>query len=421
MYMIDFRKMKRILYAFITAATFTACQKELALDPAISFFSSAPEILEETAIFRLAYANFNDSTERVFPVTFGGTAEKGTDYIVSGDRFIFGGENPVDSIVVTTLKFGTDKTLEMTVELPDDIASGKYLTSGYTLQDKLAYFSFSESYKMMTDSLELTLNVMDRSGQPKALGSDASIYLSVNQEKTTAVEGVDFAFSDSSYLTIRKGARSGVLELRSLNPHPQEGKDRIVLDLGFGDKHSAGEITEIEISLLDTLWKHLDGTWTADSLVTDSLYMDRYWQDACTGLDLLPEYNSSDKMTFDMASSQLSPSFRSTFRHYFCGTSGIRKGKSISIDSGDGTPVQMQTFWLDNTNRYFSAEQASEDKESLIGLRFFPESTDSLDLYVIDYVSKSFMPELEATGQYAPEKPAAASPGLYLNLIFNRQ
>ena len=83
--------------------------------------------------------------------------------------------------------------------------------------------------------------------------------------------------------------------------------------------------------------------------------------------------------------------------------------------------TQLQTFWLDNTNRYFSAEQSSEDKESLIGLRFFHENTDSLDLYVIDYVSKSFMPELETTGQYAPEKPVAASPGLFLNLIFNRQ
>jgi hypothetical protein len=54
-------------------------------------------------------------------------------------------------------------------------------------------------------------------------------------------------------------------------------------------------------------------------------------------------------------------------------------------------------------------------------LRFFPDNTDSLDFYVIDYVSKSFMPELETEGKYAPEKPVAASRGLFLNHTFTRQ
>ena len=30
------------------------------------------------------------------------------------------------------------------------------------------------------------------------------------------------------------------------------------------------------------------------------------------------------------------------------------------------------------------------------------------------------MPELEAEGKYAPEKPVAASPGLYLNVKFTK-
>ena len=211
--MTDLRKMKRTLYTLIMImAAFTACQKELELEPAVSFFSASPEINEETAIFRLAYANIKDSTERVFPVTFSGTAEEGIDYTVSGKRFVFGGENPIDSIVVTTLRLGTDKTLTLTVGLPDDYASGKYISSSYTLQDKLAYFSFAKNYQMICDSLEVTFNALDRSGKAKTLGCDAEIHLTINQEKTTAVEGVDFEFSDSSHLTMLKGSKSGSLE-----------------------------------------------------------------------------------------------------------------------------------------------------------------------------------------------------------------
>lgn len=420
--MTDLRKMKRTLYALIMiAAAFTACQKELELAPAVSFFNASPEIHEETAIFRLAYANITDSTERVFPVTFGGTAVKGTDYIASGDRFVFGGENPIDSIVVTTLQLGTDRTLDLTVSLPENYSSGKYITSGYTLQDKLAYFSFAKGYQMLCDSLDISFNAMDRSGKAKALGSDTEIYLTINQEKTTAVEGIDFEFSDSSRLTLLKGAKSGSLELKSLNPNPQHGRDKVVLNIGFGDKFSGGEVTEMEISLLDTLWKHLDGAWMADSLVTDLSYMEGYWKDTCTGLDLLPEYNKNDKLTFNLENTRLTTSMRSDFKNYFSSQSDLRKGNSLCLDLGNGTTADLQTFWLDNTNRYFSSEHQSEDKESLIGLRFFPENTDSLDLYIIDYVSKSFMPELESTGQYAPEKPVAASPGLFFNLTFTRQ
>lgn len=413
-------QMKKTIYLLIALAAFISCQDELVLNPAISLFSADPEIYEETAIFRLAYSGMADSTERVFPVTFGGSAEFGSDYTVSSDRFVFGGENPIDSIVVTTLRLGTDKTVSLSVEVPEGFSAGRYLSSEYTLQDKLAYLSFSDSYLMLCDSLDISFDAKDRSGSTKSLGQDAEITLSVNKEKSTATEGVDFTFSDSTSFIIRKGQSSGYLELKSLNPHPQDGRDKIVLNLGFGDKYSIGKTAEIEISLLDTLWKHLDESWMIDTLVTDSLYMDRYWKDICTGLDKLPSFEDTDMITFDMAEAQVIPSFRSDFKNFFKGISGIRKGSALSLDLGDGTTADLQTFLLDKTNRYFSADEESEDQESFIGVRFFPETTDSLDFYLIDYVSRSFMPELESLGKYAPAKPVAASPGLFLNITFTK-
>jgi hypothetical protein len=149
--------------------------------------------------------------------------------------------------------------------------------------------------------------------------------------------------------------------------------------------------------------------------------MDRYWEGSFTGMDMFPKYNQNDKISISLDETSFTPSLRSEFKNYFIGESSLRKGNIITIDCGEGSPTELQTFWLDKTNRYFSAEEKSEDTESLIGLRFFPDNTDSLDLYLIDHTSRSFMPELDSLGKYAPEKPAAASPGLFLNLIFNRQ
>ena len=402
-------------------AVLAACQKELPMEPAISFFAAEPEIQAETAIFRLAFANITDSTERAFPVTFGGTAELGTDYTVSGDRFVFGGDNPVDKIIVNTLKLGTDKTLSLTVEVPEGYMAGKYTTSGYTLQDKLAYFSFSENHITTTDSVSIGFNAKDRYGRIMPLAADAEVSIKVNKEKSTAEEGVDFAFSDGSSLMIPAGRNNGSIGLKMINPNPQNGKDKIVLNFGVNEKYSSGEIAEIEISLLDTIWRHLDGKWVIDTLVTDAAYMEKYWNEVCTGFDKLPVFNSNDNVSIDIAEMEMTSSFISAFDDYFSIISHIRKGPGLTLDLGDGTSADLQTFMFDNINRYFSPYEKSEDEEAYIGFRFLSESADSLDMYIIDYESRSFMPELESLGKYAPEKPVAAAPGLFLNLTFKKQ
>ena len=138
--------MKRIITIILTAAALlTSCQDEMLLQPAASLFSSKPEMTDTTAIFRLAVANIKAGENAItFPITFGGSAERGVDYTVSDDAFVFGGESPVDSIVVKTLNLGSEKTLSLTVGLPDGFEGGKYLTSEYTLHEKFAYISFAK-------------------------------------------------------------------------------------------------------------------------------------------------------------------------------------------------------------------------------------------------------------------------------------
>jgi hypothetical protein len=411
----------RLLTLIAFAGIFAACSKDITFDPAVSLFAPQPEVYEETAIFRLASMSVDTTYEQSFPVTFGGSAELGVDYEVSGDRFILGGENPVDSIVVTTLKLGTDKTVSLTVELPEGVGAGKYLTSEFTLQDKLAYFSFPASYSMVTDSVEVEFNAYDRKGKTKALSNETMITLSVDAEKSTAVEGEDFVFADSAHFVITQGRSAGKLKLKALKPRPAEGRDKIVLNLGFSEKYGAGAEGQLEINLLDTLWNTLNGEWKIDTLVTDAAYMSQYWGETCTGFELIPEYNKSDAVDFDLNAGSFNPKFRSGFKNCFLGKSVIRKAGQMDLDLGNGETASLQTFLLDNTNRDFSAGSKSEDKESYIGLRILEgEEKDTLDFYVIDYQSTSFMPELATDGKYAPEKPVAASPGLFLNLTFTK-
>lgn len=418
--------MKRILTILSLAAAFlTACQEESLLNPAASLFSPKPELTDTTAIFRLAVANIEATDKAItFPVRFDGDAEYGVDYTVSADAFVFGGESPVDSIVVTTLKLGTEKTLSMTVSLPEGFEAGKYLTSGYTLQDKFAYVSFSKAYTMTADSTDLGFQLTKKSGNTTLCSKDVDVFMSVNKEKSTAEEGVDFEFSDSSYFTIRAGETDGVLEIKSLKPVVEPGRDKIVMNLSFEDDFGAGQIHEMEIDLLDGIWSDLDGTWMTHAMVTDALYMEEYWKETASGYRLIPEFDSDDTFTVDMTNSILDPRFSSSFRYYFIGQSLMRKGSIVDLELPDGATVPIQTFLIDNTNRFFSNEEKSDDKESYIGLRFIPGETEDeklLYMYILDHTSKSFMPELEASGKYSPEKPVAASPGLYLNIIFGRE
>lgn len=418
--------MKKILtILFMAAAALTSCQEESLLSPAASLFTPTPELTDTTAIFRLAVANIKEGDKAVtFPVRFEGNAERGVDYTVSADAFVFGGESPVDSIVVTTLKLGTEKTLSLTVSLPEGFEAGKYLTSEYTLHDKFAYISFSKEYTMTADSVEIGFTLTDKSGRLTQHSDSVEVFMNVNADKSTAVEGVDFEFSDSSYFMIRPGATDGILEIRSLKPKVEPGRDRIVMNLSFGEDFGVGKIQEMEIDLLDKEWSDLDGAWQVDSLVTDSLYMKDFWKETCSGYRNMPEFNERDNFEFDIKGCTLTPSLRSDLKNYFTNKSNMRKGGVIDLELTDGSMAPVQTFLIDNTNRYFSKDEKSEDKASYIGLRLIPgedEGETLVDMYLIDHTSRSFMPELEVMGKYSPEKPSAASPGLYLNLILSKE
>lgn len=421
----NMQNMKRALSAIIISAVMlAACSEEISFTPGISFLTSGPEILEETAIFRVIGQPFSSADSVRVPVTFKGSAELGTDYEASADHFIFSSDSPTDSIVISTKHLGTGKNVILELEIPEGFVAGKYISSGFNLQDKYGLLTFASAKGYIADTTEYTISLLDAFDAPKALSKDARISFAVNTEKSTAVEGVDFEFLDTTDLVIPGGGSTASFRIAPIGDSPSTGRDRIVLSVAADEKFNTGAIPEMELGILSSALDVLDGGWKIDTLVTDSLYFEKIWGDQCTAYSLVPEYSSFDSFEISFEKGSFSPALRSGLKHFFTGDSQLGFGGQVQITDPQGNPKQLQLLSLDKTNRFFSETVSSEDTLSYVGVYMMKEAEtekDMLELYFLDHTSKSFMPELESGMKYGAEKPVATEPGTYLMATFRKR
>ncbi len=330
-------------------------------------------------------------------------------------------ESLIDTIVVSTKKLGTGRTVSLNLEIPQGFVAGKYPTSEFTLQDKFGYLTFEMTRSFVADTTSYAVVLCDSTGKIKALSQDTPVSFSVNTEKSTAVEGVDFEIVSSADAIIPAGGAYAVLNIAPLKTSFGDGKDKVVLDVHADEKFETGINPQLEITIIRPELKGLDGNWMMDSIVTDSLYFETAWGAECTGYDLLPEFYTYSMMGFSLYDATFSPSLAQGFENYFIGLSSMSMGEELEIVDAEGNPKTVQLISLDNTNRYFSETEVSEDTVSYIGIYLYDNPEDQskmMELYVLDHTSKSFMPELEAGNRYGAEKPVAAQPGFYLCAAF---
>ena len=414
--------MKRIISALIIiSAPAISCSKEVSMTPGISFLTPAPEVFEEAALFRIVAQPFTEVDTLKVPVSFSGTAQRGTDYETSADCFVLTKESLIDTIVVSTRKLGTGRTVSMNLEIPEGFVAGKYPTSEFMLQDKFGYLTFEMTHSFVADTTSYAIVLCDSTGRIKALSKDTPVSFSVNTEKSTAIEGVDYEFVSPADAIIPAGAAYAVLDIVPLKASFEDGKDKVVIDVHADEKFETGINPELEITLIRPELKKLDGNWIMESVVTDSLYFETTWGAECTGYDLLPGFNSYSLMGFSLYDATFSPMLSKGLEDYFIGMSSMIMGPEAEIVDADGNTKTVQLISLDNTNRYFSKEEVSEDKVSYVGVYLYesPETqAQMLELYILDHTSKTFMPELEAGNRYGAEKPVAAEPGFYFCATF---
>lgn len=324
--------------------------------------------------------------------------------------------------------------MNATLSIPDGFAAGKYTTSSFTLSERIGYLSFSSKTGLMTETATVSVNVYDGNGNSKVLESGDAISVSVNTEKSTAVEGTNFQFAGKKEIVIDSGKSTGSTTLEIIG-EPEEGKDLIVLDLDLGEKYNAGQTIQMEITILGSAFSKAGGKWVINEFITDAEYMKSMWiyedSEYEKQLGKFPEFNAEDSFEIDLETGVFTPSFKSGFKNYFIGVSNIQKDKEIAL-RGFGTSEQLQMLKFDNINRYFSDSQTSEEKTALVAIRMITDEESGeelLDMYIIDYNPTDFLsilyeyyclyPDNRPTTESSPGSGMLTS-GAYLNLTFKR-
>lgn len=410
--------MKKIFSIMLAAtAIFAACEQLQTL-PEVSFTSALPVVADGDAVFSIAVNNYEGTEPVAIPVVVAGDAVENVDYTISAKEFVVGGESPITSITVSTLNFGSNKKVSLTLTPPAGWNLGQYATSEFSLAEKLGWISFEGKTANMTDKVVVTMGVYDGEGKSLTLENGEEIEVTVDTENSTAVEGTHFAFAGEKKITVAAGSNKGTVTLNMLGEEVVEGADKIVLVLNPGNKYEIGNTQKITIQIVGAEWNRLGGTWAVVGLERDRAYMEMMWSSGCTGYEYIPDYsvadngvmaNKDDKIVIDMAAGTFTPSFTSTFKDYFIGVSNISFAGKRNLPVGMwGMPAETMMITLDNTNRYFSATEFSEDKLSYVGIKIEKDAdnNDILTIYTVDNEPKTWMPEIK--DYLSAEKPVAA-------------
>lgn len=350
------------------------------------------------------------------PVAFSGTAVKGSEYSVSAEQFILGGNNQSLSITVTALdNYDEAKEIVATLGSVADFIPGKNATTKISLgvKGKIMY-SFSVKSMTMGETGSVQLDLYTATGAKYTAEQDIVIPIEI-AEGSTAVENTNFTFEGAKQLVVAQGKSSGAITLKAGTL--ETGKDKVVLKTGLENNKGfvRGQYNEITVTIFGSYFSKLEGTWKMSAegnydptefanLNGSSSDNDKPTFDA--DMAALPAYNAKDRLVF--TEEGLTTSLESTLRNFFWENSGISKGEEIIVREGMGTKVPLQLILLDNVNRYFSATEQSEDTEAYIGINFKDGDSNKMKIYFVDYNSKSFLvdkiyyDETKPTATYSP-------------------
>ena len=350
------------------------------------------------------------------PVAFSGTAVKGSEYSVSAEQFILGGNNQSLSITVTALdNYDEAKEIVATLGSVADFIPGKNATTKISLgvKGKIMY-SFSVKSMTMGETGSVQLDLYTATGAKYTAEQDIVIPIEI-AEGSTAVENTNFTFEGAKQLVVAQGKSSGAITLKAGTL--ETGKDKVVLKTGLENNKGfvRGQYNEITVTIFGSYFSKLEGTWKMSAegnydptefanLNGSSSDNDKPTFDA--DMAALPAYNAKDRLIF--TEEGLTTSLESTLKNFFRENSGISKGEEIIVREGMGTKVPLQLILLDNVNRYFSATEQSEDTEAYIGINFKDGDSNKMKIYFVDYNSKSFLvdkiyyDETKPTATYSP-------------------
>lgn len=395
--------MRKFLFALLAAPlVFGACSDDNdESTPALSFAKPVLALSTGSVTLDLQVSGVDLASlpsPVIVPVAFSGTAVKDSEYSVSAEQFVLGGADQSLSITVTALD-NYDEAKEIVAALGSvaGFVPGKNATAKISLgvKSKIMY-SFSVKSMTMGETGTVQLDLYTATGGQYVAERDVVVPI-VIAESSTAVENTNFTFEGPKQLVVAQGKSSGTVTLKAGTL--EAGKDKVVLKTGLeNDKGFVrGQYNEIAVTIFGSYFGKLEGTWkmSADSNYDPMEYANLYGSSSDSDkptfdadMAALPAYHAKDRLTFTKEG--LTTSLESTLKNFFRESSGISNGGEFALYSMSGK-IPVQLVLLDNVNRYFSATEQSEDTEAYVGVRFKDGDADKMEMYFIDFDSKSFL------------------------------
>lgn len=417
--------MKKIIYfgaALLAALTLASCTSKESKQEKVSFVTALPTVSDGVATLKIE--STYSGTEAVnIPLEFGGTAVKGTDYNVSAETFVLGGNKPVTEISLTPLEYGTKKTVTVSLKLPLGFTGGRYPASTFTLADKIGYKSFETKTGLMTEKAEIVVNIVDGNAKNKIMEKETKIPVKVVADKSTAIEGTHFEFENGAYAVIPQGSSNGKVVIKTKG-EALASNDLLTLAFGEDKRFGDGQYIETSVRILGSAWNSFEGKWKVIKLESTIEEQKSFWGSFVNDSDFngYPVFNAEDKFTIDTDKGLLLPEFKSELKNFFIGQTSIAKDKEMVLNISYGKKVNLRLFSLDNVNRNFDAASHSDDKQAFVGVHMSKddENKDVMSLYILDYKPTSFFQTIVQGDGYSAKKPMATSTGLFFTLTCKR-
>ena len=293
-------------------------------------------------------------------------------------------------------------------------------------------YSFDKKTYAVADETEITLSLLNAKDASSIVAEEDIKVTIVVDEKSTA-KAEDYEFTPE--VTILKGTDKVSFKVKAKNAEPQADANTIIFTPTFPNGHfTAGQYASAKVVLVGSFAKELLGTWVMNKLVTDKAEMDATWGGMATYENGYPEFNAEDELTIvgdpeqgELIAGTLKPAFKSTFKNFFIGEATYENAGSYAGIRVGLQPIQLSILKVTGVNRYFSADEQSENKVAYIGVRnIVDEETNEtlLDVYLLDYESHSFATELLDFGMYASydDTPYVATmTGMYINFTMKKK
>ena len=167
------------------------------------------------------------------------------------------------------------------------------------------------------------------------------------------------------------------------------------------------------------------GTWKVKSFFFTKETLDEAWFGMIPSWEGYPEYYPGDTFEFT-ADGKLKTNLGSTLANYFYEESNYVVDTTLPkvelhINNSMTNIVVPTILSLDNVNRFFSDKEESEDKQAYLGVAPNEEDDSLLDIFILDYYSKSFgYPDLDKWFVYNNEKPLATTSNLFVHFTLER-